>query len=104
MQPETFYSHRIKVRYLHVFVKEKLLDKFLKLKIQKRTFTCNSNKKNIFSTSLFFFFSQTLFMQSFILITKPINKLTVKVVFYAADKVSVFYCPKICVDIKYMDV
>lgn len=102
MQPETFYSHRIKVRYL--FVKEKLLDKFLKLKIQKRTFTCNSNKKNIFSTSLFFFFSQTLFMQSFIFITKPINKLTVKVVFYAADKVSVFYCQKICVDIEYMDV
>lgn len=32
------------------------------------------------------------------------NKLTVKVVFYAADKVSVFYCQKICVDIKYMDV
>lgn len=32
------------------------------------------------------------------------NKLTVKVVFYAADKVSVFYCQKIWVDIKYMDV
>lgn len=32
------------------------------------------------------------------------NKLTVKVVFYAADKVSVFYCQKICVDIEYMDV
>lgn len=43
-------------------------------------------------------------MQSFILITKPINKFTVKVVFYAADKVSVFYCQKICVDIEYMDV